>query len=98
MIAIRYVARGLAFAAAMPDKDLDLYVNGNDISDLLSAFDEAKRITDKPYVMVCDTRLFAGIDCLQRALPNAHYVAKDSADWDAGVLEISERIENLQGV
>jgi transketolase len=73
-------------------------VNGNDISDLLAAFDEAKRITDKPYVMVCDTRLFAGIDCLQQALPNAHYVAKDSADWDAGVLEISARIEKLRGV
>ena len=35
--------------------------------------------------MVLDTRLFAGIDCLEQALPRAHYVAKHQADWEAGL-------------
>ena len=36
-------------------------VNGNSITEILAAFEEAKSITDKPYVMVCETRLFEGI-------------------------------------
>lgn len=70
-------------------------VNGNSVADILDAFDEARSITDKPYVMVCDTRLFAGIDCLQASLPTAHYVARASADWQAGLAEIAQKIESL---
>jgi len=67
-------------------------VNGNDIAEILDAFAEARTITDKPYVMVCDTRLFRGVDCLEAALPLAHYVAATTADWDAGVAELEERL------
>ncbi len=70
-------------------------VNGNDIPEILDAFAEAKHIKDKPYVMVCDTRLFAGIDCLQEALPTAHYVAAHSADWQAGLSEINTTLAAL---
>ena len=52
---------------------------------------------DRPYVMVCDTRIFAGIDCLERALPAAHYVARHQADWDAGLAEINRTISELEG-
>lgn len=70
-------------------------INGNSIAEILEAFEEAKATPDKPFVIVCDTLLFAGVDCLQAALPNAHYVAKASADWDAGLLELEEKITKL---
>ncbi len=68
-------------------------VNGNRVSDILAAFEEAKSIADRPYALVCDTKLFEGVDCLQAALPTAHYVAKGSADWAAGLQELSRKIE-----
>ena len=71
-------------------------VNGHSIPDILAAFAEAKTITDRPYVMVCDTRLFRGIDCLEQSVPNAHYVAKQQADWDAGLAEINAKIAALE--
>jgi len=71
-------------------------VNGNSIPHILDAFAEAKTVTDRPFVMVCDTRIFAGIDCLQAALPTAHYVAKHQADWDAGLTEINQTITRLE--
>lgn len=70
-------------------------INGNSIEEILDAFEEAKTIKDKPYVMVCDTRLFVGIDCLQKALPMAHYVAAKDVDWDAGFAEINKKINAL---
>lgn len=70
-------------------------INGNSIDEILMAFEEAKSIHDKPYVMICDTRLFVGIDCLKAALPMAHYVAASAADWDAGLQEINQKIEAL---
>ena len=73
-------------------------INGNDISEVLSAFAEAKEINDRPYVMVCDTRLFAGIECMQEALPRAHYVARATADWDAGLQEIQQKLDQLQAM
>lgn len=73
-------------------------VNGNSIPDILEAFAEAKTITDRPYVMVCDTKIFEGIDCLKAQLPNAHYVAKHQADWEAGLIEINQKIAQLEKV
>lgn len=70
-------------------------INGNSIEEVLSAFEEARSITDKPYAMICDTRLFVGIDCLQEMLPMAHYVAVKDADWHAGLNEINKKIEAL---
>jgi len=70
-------------------------INGNSITEILDAFEEAKSINDKPYAMICDTRLFVGIDCLQAALPMAHYVAKQDADWQAGLTEINAKIAKL---
>lgn len=67
-------------------------VNGNGVIEVLEAFEEAKTITDKPYVMVCDTRIFEGVDCLQAVLPMAHYVAQTSADWQAGLTEIEAKL------
>lgn len=70
-------------------------INGNSIEEILMAFEEAKTIHDKPYVMVCDTRLFVGINCLKAVLPMAHYVAASAADWDSGLEEVNAKIETL---
>ena len=73
-------------------------VDGHSIPDILDAFAEAKTVKGKPYVMVLDTRLFAGIDCLEQALPRAHYVAKHQADWEAGFAEINAKIARLEQI
>ena len=70
-------------------------VIGNSVSDVLTAFAEARTVTDWPYVIVCDTRIFEGVDCLKAALPAAHYVARHQADWEAGLAEVGRRIGEL---
>ena len=61
-------------------------INGNSIPEILDAFEEARRVTDKPYAMVADTRIFAGIKVFQDAIPFAHFVGRDGR-WDTGYLE-----------
>jgi transketolase len=46
--------------------------------------------------MICDTRLWDGINCLQEALPMAHYTAKGAVDWDAGMAEITATLTALE--
>ena len=48
--------------------------------------------------MVCDTKIFEGIDCLKAELAAAHYVAKHQADWQAGLTEINQTISQLEEV
>ncbi len=72
-------------------------ISGTDMGELLETFDEARATKGKPFVMICDTRLWDGIDCLQKALPMAHYTAKAAVDWDAGVAEITETLATLKG-
>ena len=73
-------------------------ISGTDIAELIDAFAQAWSVTDKPSVLICDTRLWDGIDCLQEALPMAHYTAKTAVDWDAGLAEIDSVIAALEGV
>ena len=72
-------------------------ISGTDIAELIDAFAQARSVTDKPSVLICDTRLWDGIDCLQNALPMAHYTAKTAVDWDAGLAEIDSVIAELEG-
>ncbi|MCY4446767.1 MAG: thiamine pyrophosphate-dependent enzyme [Rhodobacteraceae bacterium] len=67
-----------------------------DISELLNAFEEARNTKGKPFVVVCDTRLWDGIDCLQKVLPMAHYTAKNAVDWDKGLDEVNETLIRLK--
>lgn len=67
-------------------------INGNSIAEILEAFEDARNTADKPFVIVCDTLIFAGVDCIQAMLPNAHYVAKASADWQAGLKELELKL------
>jgi transketolase len=71
-------------------------ISGTDIGELLDTFEEARATRGKPYVMICDTRLWDGINCLQEALPMAHYTAKGAVDWDAGMAEITATLAALE--
>ncbi len=61
-------------------------INGNSIPEILDSFAEAKSVNDKPYAMIADTRIFAGIDVYQDAIPFAHFVGANGR-WDTGYLE-----------
>ena len=77
-------------------------INGNSIPEILESFEEARNIKDKPYAMVADTKIFAGIDVYQEAIPLAHFVGANGhwgsgyLEWDAGWQEISSKIERLE--
>lgn len=77
-------------------------INGNSIPDILDCFAEAKTITDKPYAIVADTKIFAGIDVYQDAIPFAHFVGANGRwdtgflEWDPGWTEIQSKIERLE--
>lgn len=71
-------------------------ISGTDINELLDTFDDARQTLDKPYVMICDTRLWDGIECLQQAQPMAHYTAKNAVDWDAGLAAVNATLERLE--
>ncbi|MCY3673466.1 MAG: thiamine pyrophosphate-dependent enzyme [Paracoccaceae bacterium] len=71
-------------------------ISGTDMAELLDTFEEARNTKGKPFVMICDTRLWDGIDCLQRALPIAHYTAQSAVDWDMGMKEIETTLNRLE--
>jgi transketolase len=63
-------------------------VNGNSIPEILDAFEEARTTKNKPYAMVCDTRLFHGNPYMQARFPTAHYVQADMETWKAALAEL----------
>ncbi len=71
-------------------------ISDTDIAELLDTFEEARQTDDRPYAMICDTRLWDGIDCLQKAMPMAHYTAKGAVDWDEGMAEINAILNALE--
>ncbi|KMW59120.1 Transketolase [Candidatus Rhodobacter oscarellae] len=71
-------------------------ISGTDVQELMDTFGAARATKDKPFVMICDTRLWDGIDCLQKALPMAHYTAKGAVDWDAGLADINAALAELE--
>lgn len=63
-------------------------INGNSIPEILDAFNEARSIKNKPYAMVCDTKLFHGSPYMQTRFPTAHYMQTDIETWKAGLAEL----------
>ena len=63
-------------------------ISGTDMAEVLETFEEARAFKGKPFVIIADTRLWDGIDCLQKELPMAHYTATNAVNWDAGVAEL----------
>ncbi len=70
-------------------------INGNSIPEILDAFAEAKTIKDKPYGLVADTKIFAGIKVYQDAIPFAHFVGANGR-WDTGFLEWEPGWQEIQ--
>jgi transketolase len=77
-------------------------INGNAIPEVLDAFEEARSIKDRPYAMIADTKIFAGIDVYQDAIPFAHFVGANGRwdtgflEWEPGWNEILGKIERLE--
>lgn len=77
-------------------------INGNSIPEVLEAFEEARNVKDKPYAMIADTKIFAGIDVYQDSIPFAHFVGANGRwdtgflEWDPGWDEILGKIERLK--
>ncbi|WP_136443960.1 thiamine pyrophosphate-dependent enzyme [Pacificoceanicola onchidii] len=77
-------------------------INGNSIPEILACFEEAKQLRDKPYAIVADTKIFAGIDVYQDAIPFAHFVGANGRwdtgflEWEPGWQEILEKIDRLE--
>ncbi len=78
-------------------------INGNSIPEVLDAFEEARTVHDKPYAMIADTKIFAGISVYQDAIPFAHFVGANGRwdtgylEWEPGWAEILANIERLEG-
>jgi len=53
-------------------------VDGNDVDALLGAFDSVS--TDKPSVILCDTRIGRGVPLLE-AREKAHFMRIDADEW-----------------
>jgi len=70
-------------------------INGNSIPEILNAFAEAKTVKDKPYGLVANTKIFAGIKIYQDAIPFAHFVGANGR-WDTGYLEWETGWQEIQ--
>ena len=69
-------------------------INGNSVAEILDAFAEAKETRDKPYAMVCDTRLFEGSKLMKERFPAAPYLQTDAETWKAALDELDRELEN----
>lgn len=72
-------------------------VNGNDISEILDAFAEAKRTKGRPFAIVCNTRLFQGCDYMQERFPTAHFTNVSKEHWDAALSELDAKLAEIPG-
>lgn len=77
-------------------------INGNSIPEILESFEEARHTSDRPYAMIADTKIFAGISVYQDAIPFAHFVGANGRwdtgflEWEPGWQEILSRIQQLE--
>jgi transketolase len=56
--------------------------NGNDVAELLAAFDRARDVTGPPKAIVCRTTLGSGVPLIMERERN-HFVRVDDDEWDA---------------
>lgn len=67
-------------------------INGNDMAEILDAFEQAKNTKGKPFAIVCDTKLFQGCDYMQKRFPAAHYMAGTPEHWKAALDELDGKL------
>jgi transketolase len=63
--------------------------DGNDIEDLLGAFERAREASGTPKVVICRTTLGKGVPMIERRERN-HFVRVDDGEWDAVARELEE--------
>lgn len=60
-------------------------VNGNDIDQLVTAFDNARNLTDKkPRVILCDTQMAKGVKFLEEREKN-HFLRVEEDEWQKAI-------------
>lgn len=64
-------------------------IDGNDVDQIVSAFAMAKTSV-KPFAIVCDTKLCAGVPSLQKQYARAHYIEAEPAIWEKALAELEE--------
>ena len=64
-------------------------VDGNDIADLLGAFDRARDVTGKPKAIICRTTLGRGVPLIMDRERN-HFVRVGDDEWDAVTQQLEE--------
>ncbi len=67
-------------------------INGNSISQILEAFEEARNTKGRPFAIVLDTQLFEGCDYMKERFPAAHFMATQDIHWQAALDELNHKI------
>jgi transketolase len=70
-------------------------INGNNVTEILNAFTEARQTKEKPFAIVCDTKLFQGCDYMQERYPAAHFMNVAREHWDAALAELDGQLANI---
>jgi transketolase len=63
--------------------------DGNDVDDLLAAFERAREVPGMPKAVICRTTLGKGVPMIERRERN-HFVRVDDDEWDAVARELEE--------
>lgn len=64
-------------------------VDGNDVRALLTAVDQLDAVTDKPTVLICDTRIGKGVPLLETR-EKAHFMRVDEHEWQIAQDQLSK--------
>jgi transketolase len=64
-------------------------VDGNDVRAVLTAVDELDAITDRPKVLICDTRIGMGVPLLE-SREKAHFMRVDEHEWQIAHTQLRE--------
>lgn len=63
-------------------------IDGNDIAQILHAFDVVRQTRGRPAAIICDTRVFAGVPSLQERFPKAHFLRANAEVWAQALREL----------
>jgi len=64
-------------------------VDGNDVRALLTALDELATVTDRPRVLICDTRIGCGVPLLETR-EKAHFMRVEEHEWQIAQQQLEE--------
>lgn len=64
-------------------------VDGNDVAALLAAVDELDQVTDRPKVLICDTRIGKGVPLLE-SREKAHFMRVEEHEWQIAQTQLQE--------